>query len=67
VDTPYGPHRVTANRQVAIPKDLMDRLRLRVGDQIYFMENTDRPGTLMIVPVDLMVRWLEAGASRDIE
>ena len=45
----------------------MDRLRLRVGDQIYFMENTDRPGTLMIVPVDLMVRWLEAGASRDIE
>lgn len=61
MDTPYGPHRIQPSRQVAIPKELAERLSLRVGDQVYFMTNDQEPGTLTIVPVELMSRWLEQG------
>lgn len=61
VDTPYGPHKVTGNRQIAIPKDLADRLHLRRGDQVYFMHNPDLPGTLLVIPVELLTTWLERG------
>ena len=62
MDTPYGPHTIRdKTRHVAIPKELMDRVHLRTGDKIYFMENDAEDGTILIVPADLMVRWISAG------
>jgi hypothetical protein len=63
VDTPYGPRKITGNLQVAIPKELADRLHLRVGDQIHFMHNTELPGTLLLIPVELLTTWLERGVA----
>jgi len=63
VDTPYGPHRITVNRQLALPKELADKLRLEPGDKIYFLENPDYEGTILIVPVELMASWVSRGRS----
>ena len=61
MDTPYGPHKITPTRQVAIPKDLMERVHLQPGDKIYFMESGNDDGTLLIVPIDALARWIERG------
>ena len=61
MDTPYGPHRITGNRQIAIPKELADSLHLNVGDKVYFLASSDVPGTISIVPMELMSSWIAAG------
>lgn len=61
VDTPYGPHRIQPSRQVAIPKELADRMNLRVGDQVYFLADDTDPGTVTIVPVEMIATWLSRG------
>lgn len=61
VDTPYGPHKITGNRQLALPKELADRLHLDVGDRVYFLANPDLPGTVLIVPVEMISMWLSRG------
>ena len=61
VDTPYGPHKLTGKRQLALPKELADRLHLDIGDRIYFLENPDIPGTILIIPIEMMSTWLTRG------
>jgi bifunctional DNA-binding transcriptional regulator/antitoxin component of YhaV-PrlF toxin-antitoxin module len=52
---------------VAIPKELAERMNLRVGDQVYFFANDDEPGTINIVPVEMVATWIGRGrrASKD--
>jgi hypothetical protein len=57
---PYGPKKINASRQVAIPDELMQAARLQVGDSIYFFRNDDPPGAL-IVPVEVVAGWIEKG------
>jgi hypothetical protein len=61
MDTPFGPRGITGNRQVALPKELMDRASLRQGDQVYVQWNDAEPGTLLIVPVEIMSEWIRLG------
>jgi len=61
VDTPHGPRQITLNRQVSLPKELMDRARLRPGDQVYLQWNDQLPGTILIIPVEIMAEWIRVG------
>jgi antidote-toxin recognition MazE-like antitoxin len=61
VDTPYGPRQITPNRQVSLPKELMDRAHLRPGDQVYIQWNADLPGTLLVVPLEFVAEWIRIG------
>jgi len=61
VNTPFGPHRITLNRQVALPKTLMERVQLLPGDHVYFIEVEEHEGALLIVPVERLAAWIEQG------
>jgi hypothetical protein len=61
VDTPYGPRQITLNRQLSVPKELMDRAHLRPGDQVYLQWNEQLPGTILIIPVEIIAEWIHAG------
>ncbi len=61
MNPPHGPHRIGQNRQVALPADLMKRVHLRVGDEIYLQVNDDPPGTLLLIPMEVATEWFEKG------
>jgi antitoxin component of MazEF toxin-antitoxin module len=65
VHSPYGPHRVGQNRQIALPADLMKLVRLEPGDQVYLQVNPELPGTLIVIPVEIATRWFELGRTAD--
>jgi hypothetical protein len=58
----YGPKRVPANRQVALPSDLMREVELIAGDEIYFLA---WQGRVLIVRETEVAQRLE-GLFRDI-
>jgi AbrB family looped-hinge helix DNA binding protein len=58
---PYGPRQITSNRQVAVPKELMDRAHIQPGDQVYLQWNDQQPGTILIIPVEIMSEWIRIG------
>ncbi len=61
MDTPYGPREITKYRQVALPKELMDRAHLQPGDRVYLQWNDDLPGTLLVIPVEIVSEWIRLG------
>ena len=61
METPFGPRLITGNRQVSLPKELMDRANLHPGDRVYVQWNDAEPGTLLIVPVGIMSEWIRLG------
>jgi hypothetical protein len=61
VDTPYGPREITKFRQVSLPKDLMDRAHLHPGDKVYVAWNDALPGTLLVVPIEMVSEWIRLG------
>ena len=61
MDTPFGPRGITGNRQVSLPKELMDRASLQPGDQVHVQWNDAEPGTLLIIPVEIMSEWIRLG------
>jgi bifunctional DNA-binding transcriptional regulator/antitoxin component of YhaV-PrlF toxin-antitoxin module len=65
VSEPHGPIRISANRQIALPKALTDRTRLEPGDQVYVLESDTEPGSLVVVPVERVAEWIRLGRSRD--
>jgi bifunctional DNA-binding transcriptional regulator/antitoxin component of YhaV-PrlF toxin-antitoxin module len=64
---PHGPIRISANRQMALPKALMDRLRLQPGDMVYVMHSESGAPGLLVVPVERVSEWIRLGqaAERD--
>ena len=62
---PHGPIKINANRQIALPKALTDRLRLRPGDMVYLLQSDSEPGSLMIVPVERVSEWIRLGRSAE--
>lgn len=58
---PHGPIKIAANRQIALPKALADRLRLQPGDMVYAMQSDSEPHSLVIVPVERVSEWLRMG------
>jgi len=61
VHPPHGPHKIAANGQVVVPKDVLNAVGLAAGDSVYVQALEDPPGAVLIVPADTAARWFEAG------
>jgi bifunctional DNA-binding transcriptional regulator/antitoxin component of YhaV-PrlF toxin-antitoxin module len=62
---PYGPIKISANRQIALPKALVERVRLQPGDSVYVLQSEVEPSSLVIVPVERVATWLQLGRRQD--
>ena len=64
---PYGPIKIGANRQITLPADLLRQIDLAPHDSVYVIKADDTEDTLTVVPVEILVRWLEAGRRLDMQ
>ena len=62
---PYGPIKIGANRQITLPAALMRQVDLAPQDSIYVAMAEDTEETLMVIPVEKLVNWIDAGRRRD--
>ena len=53
---PYGPHKITKVRQVAIPAELLHAVGLEVGDFIHYRLSDHDPYVIEIIPSDVLER-----------
>ena len=58
---PTGPRKVTAKNQVSIPDDLLKAIGVLEGESIWVMLNPDRPGTLVVMPREVMRAVIQKG------
>jgi hypothetical protein len=61
VDTPYGPHNISSQRQLSVPKAALDAVSLSAGDTVYFLVDEQHPRVLKIVPTEVIAVWLAEG------
>ena len=61
MNPPHGPLKIGANRQITLPADLMRRINLEAGDSVYVAVSDDMPELLHVIPVEVLVTWLETG------
>ena len=64
---PHGPIKITANRQIALPKALMDRLHLQPGDMVYVLQSESEQHGLVVVPVERVSEWVRLGRAAERE
>ena len=62
---PHGPIKISANRQIALPKALVERVRLQPGDSVYVLQSEVEPSSLVVVPVERITTWVQMGRRRD--
>jgi bifunctional DNA-binding transcriptional regulator/antitoxin component of YhaV-PrlF toxin-antitoxin module len=62
---PYGPHKITRVRQVAIPGDLLRAVGLELGDNVHFRLSDNDPHVIEIVPSDIVARRYQAGTDSE--
>ena len=67
VQPPYGPIKIGANRQITLPAELLRQIDLAPHDSVYVVKADDTEDTLMVVPVEILVRWLDAGQHHDMQ
>jgi AbrB family looped-hinge helix DNA binding protein len=67
VSEPHGPIKIGPNRQIALPKALLDRLHLQPGDQVFVLQSESEASGLVIVPLERVSEWIRLGraAERD--
>jgi AbrB family looped-hinge helix DNA binding protein len=53
--------KISSNRQIALPKALMDRLHLRPGDMVYVLQSDSEQQGLVVVPVERVSEWVRLG------
>ncbi len=58
---PSGPRKVAPKNQVSVPADLLEAIGVHVGDDVFFVLNPDRPGTILILPRPLMAEVFRKG------
>lgn len=61
MQAPHGPFKISRNRQVTIPAELMRQLDLAPGDSVYVVSTADSERSLVLLPVEVVVSWLETG------
>ena len=61
MNPPHGPFKIGANRQITIPAELLKRIDLAPGDSVYVAMADDVEGALVVVPVERLVGWIDAG------
>jgi len=64
---PHGPIKISANRQIALPKALMDRLHLQPGDMVYVLQSDSEQHGLVVVPVERVSEWVRLGRAAEHE
>lgn len=64
---PSGPHKINQHYQVTIPEDVRGLVKLGKGDEVYLQVQESPPGTVLIIPMELMARWVDAGRSLDVD
>lgn len=62
---PYGPHKITRVRQVAIPGELLRAVGLELGDNVHFRLSESDPHVIEIVPSDIVARRYQAGTDSE--
>ena len=65
MSTPYGPHKITSVRQVAIPGGLLRAVGLELGDNVHFRLSDNDSNVIEIVPSDIVARRYQAGADSE--
>lgn len=58
---PSGPRKIGAKNQVSVPGELLTAIGAEVGDDVFFVLNPDRPGTILIMPRALMAEVFRKG------
>ena len=58
---PYGPHKITKVRQVAVPGELLRAVGLEPGDNVHFRLSDSDPHVIEIVPSDIVARRYQIG------
>lgn len=58
---PHGPHRISSNGQVVVPKEVLESSGLEAGDSVYVQALDEPEGAVMIVPAAVAARWFESG------
>jgi AbrB family looped-hinge helix DNA binding protein len=59
--------KISSNRQIALPKALMDRLHLRPGDMVYVLQSDSEQHALVVVPVERVSEWVRLGRAAERE
>ena len=62
---PHGPIKISANRQIALPKALMDRLHLQPGDMVYVLQEDSESHGLVVIPVERLSEWIRLGRAAE--
>lgn len=61
---PHGPIKIGTNRQITLPAVLMRQIDLAPLDSVYVALAEDAEGTLVVIPVEQLVSWIDAGRHR---
>jgi bifunctional DNA-binding transcriptional regulator/antitoxin component of YhaV-PrlF toxin-antitoxin module len=59
--------KISANRQIALPKVLMDRLHLQPGDMVYVLQSDSEQQGLVVLPVERVSEWIRLGRAAERE
>ena len=63
---PHGPLKIGANRQITLPSDLLKRVDLTPGDSVYVSLAEEIADSLLVIPVEKLVSWIDAGRRQDM-
>ena len=62
---PYGPSKIPKTRQITLPAELLKQVNLKIGDEVYVCKAEDIEGALTVVPVEVVVSWIDNGQRQD--
>jgi hypothetical protein len=63
VPPPHGPHKIAANGQVVLSRDVLRAAGLAPGDLVYVQALAEPQGVVLVIPVEMAAHWFEAGKS----
>lgn len=61
---PYGPSKIPATRQIALPAELLKAINVKIGDKVYVFKAEDIEGALTVVPRKIVEGWIDVGRSQ---
>jgi len=67
VHLPHGPHKISRNGQVVVPKEVLLAAGLGAGDSVYLQAVDDPEGAVLLIPVSTAAQWFESGRSTGAE
>ncbi len=61
---PVGPRRITSQAQVSLPAEVMADVNLQKGADVYWQVQDDPPGTVLLIPADMVQEWIRRGRGK---